>query len=297
VTAGRYLDALARAADWTGSDPGLPARPRPRSRFEPGPDDDGPSWLLGLDDEAPSGVPDGTRALGGAGPDTGEAGRDGAGTDRAPVWPAPPRPVAVAASTAVARPFEVLPVRIGTADAEHRSRAVDPAPPGPAAGDVVPAAAPEPPRAPEPEWDATVRTTAAPPSKAPVRAVHVPGDDADLADHRRPGEPDDDRRRPDRDPRGDDPGDEPPPRPRATARPAAPGVIDDPLARTAGPADSAAPPPPVVIEIGRIEVRITADGPSAPSGTAAPSRSALPPPGPTLADYLDGLAVAAGRRP
>ena len=50
----------------------------------------------------------------------------------------------------------------------------------------------------------------------------------------------------------------------------------------------------MIIEIGRIEVRIVADGPSSRSAPT-PSRTALPAPGPTLADFLDGLAGAAGR--
>jgi hypothetical protein len=66
-------------------------------------------------------------------------------------------------------------------------------------------------------------------------------------------------------------------------------VVDDLAVETAGSADGPAPPP-VVVEIGRIEVRIVAAGPSSRSAgdLVAAVRPALPVPGPTLAEYLAG---------
>jgi len=285
--AGPYLDALARAAGWAGSDPGLPARPRPRSRFEPDPDDDGSAWLLGVDDEVPSAVPDDVSPP--VGPGRGDP--DGSGPDRAPARPAAPPAVGVAAP-AVA-PHDAPPVRVETADAADRLPAPDPAPPGPDVDAVRPAFTPGPPSwAADPGADAVGPPSTEPSPTAVARPVPVL-DVADPDDHHRPGEPGDDRRRRDPDLRDDDPSDEPSPRPRATARPAPAIVVDDPLVRPVETAE-AATPPPVIIEIGRIEVRVAAGGPVV---AAAPSRTALPTPGPSLADYLDGLAGTAGRRP
>ena len=94
MTAHRYLDALARAAGWerdgsadrVDADPGLPAQPRPRSRFEPEPGDGEPLWLPGRDAEETASGPGETRAAA-ADPGGGRA-------DRLPAPPGPPAPPA-----------------------------------------------------------------------------------------------------------------------------------------------------------------------------------------------------------
>jgi len=289
--AGRYLDALARAARWAGPDPGLPARPRPRSRFEADNGDNGPSWPLDGEDEEPAAVPAGV-LLPVVEPGTGAA--VGPGPEWVPARPAPPPAVVTAPATG--RPSDAPLVRVETPDGV-RLPVADPSPPARPVGDAVPPAPgpAAPPRAPDP-GPAVLAASGEPPALVPARPV--PGsDDADRAEGVRPGEPGDDRRRPDPGLRSDDPAEETPPRPRATARPAQAFVVGDPPVRPAEAAESAVPPP-VVIEIGRIEVRIAPDGPSGRSpATAASFRSAPAPPGPSLADYLAGRTGTAGRRP
>ena len=292
MTAHRYLDALARAAGWerdgsadrVDADPGLPAQPRPRSRFEPEPGDGEPLWLPGRDAEETASGPGETRAAA-ADPGGGRADR----------LPAPPGPPAPPATVVVAGPPAGGPApRPRGADDEDaapdgpRARPARPARPPDA--DVV-AAAPVPlPRAGNTGGDLADPVDAAsagPPPSVPARPA---------AERRGPVEPARDRDRsagavpPGSGGRGTG-GDEPAARPPARARPVVAAVDGDPAVETAGPADGPAPPP-VVVEIGRIEVRIVAAGPSSRSAgdPAAAARPALPAPGPTLAEYLAGTA-------
>lgn len=301
MTAYRYLDALARAAGWTrdgsvdraGANPGLPARPRPRSRFEPEPGDGEPLWLLGQDVEETVDGPGETRAA--------AAEPGGGGADRLPAPPGPPAPPAtvVVAGPPAGGPAgwpagePAAPLRGGddedaVPDGPRPRAAARPArPPG---ADVV-AAAPAPrPRAGNTGGDLVDPVdapSAGPPPSARARSA---------ADRRVPVDPARDRDRSDDAVPSGSGGrgtgdDEPAPRPPAQARPVVSAVVGDPAAETAGPADGPAPPP-VVVEIGRVEVRIVAAGPSSRSSgdPAAAARPALPAPGPTLAEYLAGTA-------
>ena len=301
MTAYRYLDALARAAGWgrdgsvdrVDADPALPARPRPRSRFEPEPGDGEPLWLPGQDVEETVDGPGETRA---AAADSG-----GGRADRLPAPPGPPAPpaaVVVAGPSAwgpAGRPAvgPAAPLRGGddeaaVPDGPRPWPAARPARP-PDADVVVAAPAPRP-RAGNTGGDLVDPVgapSAGPPPSAPARPV---ADRRGPVDTARDRDRSDDAVPPGSGGRGTG-DDEPAPRPPAQARPVVSAVVDDPAVESAGPADGPAPPP-VVVEIGRIEVRIVEAGPSSRSSgdPAATARPALPAPGPTLAEYLAGTA-------
>jgi hypothetical protein len=326
----RYLDALARAAGLAGraADP-TAARPRPRSRFEPDgepapldavEDATGVGLGLGRDDggtsEARPDTASPTRRWPGAtGPVTGRAGvagrRDGTGSSDGPGFPDGDggRRVDGArrgawSEDATARgpggrpdtgrgpwdgPGSGTGGLLGYGDGEHgggsgidtrsgfgyggllgygNAGSLDDTAPAAGAGDVNRAGA-------------TPRAGARDAAEGgPAGSTGSAGTDVDATDPGGPG------------------------RPSATAGPAGDPTLDaslDTAVRSALDAMLASEPPaipsraeatgdsftgpPIVIEIGRVEVRISADPPPA----AAP-RPALPPTGPTLADYLDGRA-------
>ncbi|MDD7942423.1 hypothetical protein PHK61_28810 [Actinomycetospora lutea] len=278
----RYLDALVRAAGLAGerTAPGADARPRLRSRFEP--DDAGPAGVTPDPDPdrvvprlaqvavthgeevtsltevsrvAPS-HPEPLRPAVALPEDTPPARQD-ASVVRDEPRPAPPCPTDGPADAPVTTVTPPAPVATAPAETRRRTAAAPTvlSPPTPRLADD-PAPVPDPAAAP-------ALTPVRPPEDSPARWSGPPA-----PEHAFPT-----------------PAQVPGPAP-IPPEPVVPTPIRSEPARQGparpGPARSA----PVVIEIGRLEVRLAPDPPPAPIPTPAP-----PPTGPTLAEYLSGTST------
>ncbi|MFG2106446.1 hypothetical protein [Micromonospora chersina] len=292
-----YLDALARAAALAGGDPGdteaslsaVPAFPRPRPRFEPAWDEpETPAWPDLEEVVEPETLRlDAVRGTVVAGAGAPAAMRE------------PERPEADAAT----HPDRAQSAYTAQAGPGWRDRTVNPtAHVGPSSSDPAEDAhstLPQPPAGTArsvPDEPAIGRTPQAEPALQPTETISVTqpesswGPSAEAADRPVAGRSDATAQRTVTPALADQDAGEPALWARAEAHPAAapPLAAEVTAAADERPTDEARQP--VVIEIGRIEVRITADPPSPPRRERPPR----PRTGPTLAEYL-GLPGAGGR--
>ncbi|MBA2954121.1 hypothetical protein GON03_07295 [Nocardioides sp. MAH-18] len=272
-----YLDALARAAGWErpADDLADAARPRPRSRFEP----DGPPDLAG-DDVAWAETAVEADASGRAAqptpPNTRQADSEQPSEDVPPV-DRPELPATTAEPAAP--PVAAAPQRVAAQPATEEVAAREPAPaptyveppkpsglptaPVPDTRDRAPAEPATPYPQPEPE------PAREPREPHPTATEAVPVDWSDRASPHEPG-----------------PAPELAHEARLVARPEQ-VVATEESAPAEPEADGG---PTVVVEIGRIEVRLASEPGAAPRPAAI-----RPPPGPSLADYLRDRSAGEGR--